>query len=689
MTFKRLTAILSVALVGTASSPAQAAIYYPEPSPVSEYVYDGSLQFLMHSSGWTQYDDYDIMAVDAFPTLDPMTGQYESAQVEWNYEGSPYDYMLQPGDIYNHQEEHGSGFMYDYAAPVGQRYAYMIYQEGSLSTNAPTYVVRIDNNGNFEFVAQIYQDFVSGRQEFTMSADGELLRVVSTDGTLHNYGSLRDLPAMGDNPGGGYTWADRFDTPVISVVDRFGDLNPDATEVFGTSSWPAENNDQNTQASVSTMVIDGEEYVIFWDDSYFDGFGGTHLFRISDLSYVGELDLTSSTDISAGTGWWDANNPEFGIDVSAVSSVGNVNYVVHSNYFAPEGSSLASNRYWALGVLDPSSVDLVNMTATVVDISLIGGMDTYNTNGMQAPAAQLNITVPPAPAPVAHLFFDGNGGKFYGTEEGTLDVAGPSTDSTSETITVSPEVGSESDLEPTRTDFVFLGWNTEADGSGTSYSVGDDFILSSEAGGTDTLYAQWGPVVPPTVEFEEQGGTEVTDPVCEIDGTFTIPAAPTREGYTFAGWNSEADGSGTAYPVGSEVDCADMVIYALWTQDAVIIPPTVEFEEQGGTEVTDPVCEIDGTFTIPAAPTRDGYTFAGWNSAADGSGGAFSIGAEVDCADMVIFALWNQDIEIPSEIELPETGMDAAQMRLGLMLAMASALLGAMSMLAAAATRRR
>ena len=519
MTFKRLTAFLSVALVGTASSPAHAAIYYPEPSPVSEYDYDGSLQFLIHNNGWWQYKDYDIMAVDTIPTLDPMTGQYESAQVEWNYDGDPTDYLLQPGDILNHTEEHGSGFMYDYAAPTGQRYAYMIYQTTSVASNVPTFVVRIDHDGNFEFVAQIYQNYTSGRQEFVMSAEGELLRVNSLDGTLRNYGSLRDLPAMGDNPGGGYAWADRYDTPILSLTKTNGDPNPDATEVVGTSSWPAENNDSTTQSSLSTMVIDGEEYVIVWDDSFDDGVGGTHLFRISDLSYVGELDLSSSTDIGAGTGWWDHNNPDFGIDVSAVSSIGNVNYVVHSNYSAPEGSFLADNKYWALGVLDPSSVDLVSMTATVTDISMVGGMTQKNTNGMQAPAAPLNVTIPPAPSPVAHLFFDGNGGKFFGTEEGTLEVAGPSTDGTSETVTVSPTVGSESDLEPTRNDYAFLGWNTEADGSGTSYSVGDAFILSSVAGGIDTLYAQWA----------EPGSPAPTTTAPQPDPEVELPATGTNQ----------------------------------------------------------------------------------------------------------------------------------------------------------------
>ena len=70
--------------------------------------------------------------------------------------------------------------------------------------------------------------------------------------------------------------------------------------------------------------------------------------------------------------------------------------------------------------------------------------------------------------------------------------------------------------------------------------------------------------------YEEEGGNEVEDDTCMYGtGDFTIPAAPTREGYTFAGWNSAADGSGTNYVIGQTYDCDDLVIYALWTQDPV------------------------------------------------------------------------------------------------------------------------
>jgi len=197
--------------------------------------------------------------------------------------------------------------------------------------------------------------------------------------------------------------------------------------------------------------------------------------------------------------------------------------------------------------------------------------------------------------------------------------------------------------------------------------VADTSTHAADAGITNPLPA------PPVVTFEEEGGTEVDDPVCTAGGSFTVPAAPTRDGYTFAGWNSAADGTGTAYTVGSTVDCADLTIYAIWTQNPVdppVNPPVVTFEEEGGTEVDDPVCTTGGSFTVPAAPTRDGYTFAGWNSAADGTGTAYTVGSTVDCADLTIYAIWTQEL-----IELPATGQDETRIQLAVLVAALGAFL--------------
>ena len=81
--------------------------------------------------------------------------------------------------------------------------------------------------------------------------------------------------------------------------------------------------------------------------------------------------------------------------------------------------------------------------------------------------------------------------------------------------------------------------------------------------------------VDPVITFEEHGGTEVTDPQCVDGEQFEIPAAPTREGYTFTSWNSAADGTGTSYEVGSMHDCLGLItIHATWATEELELPAT-------------------------------------------------------------------------------------------------------------------
>lgn len=106
----------------------------------------------------------------------------------------------------------------------------------------------------------------------------------------------------------------------------------------------------------------------------------------------------------------------------------------------------------------------------------------------------------------------------------------------------------------------------------------------------------------------------------------------TREGYTFAGWNTKADGSGTAYSDGQKVvqikdslkDSADkyrVTLYAQWTPDKY----TVRYHANGGTGqmVNQEMAYGTEEALISKGFTRDGYTFKGWNTKADGSGTAY------------------------------------------------------------------
>lgn len=117
-----------------------------------------------------------------------------------------------------------------------------------------------------------------------------------------------------------------------------------------------------------------------------------------------------------------------------------------------------------------------------------------------------------------------------------------------------------------KTGHSFAGWNTAADGSGTSRAAGSTFEISDNV----NLYAVWSPN-PMSLEYDTNGGSgDIPDPteydygtkVEVIDGS-----GLTYGDFMFNGWNTEADGSGTPYNPGSKITMDnDYVLYAQWAE---------------------------------------------------------------------------------------------------------------------------
>nr|WP_231126463.1 Ig-like domain-containing protein [Motilibacter aurantiacus] len=113
-----------------------------------------------------------------------------------------------------------------------------------------------------------------------------------------------------------------------------------------------------------------------------------------------------------------------------------------------------------------------------------------------------------------------------------------------------------------RAGYSFQGWNTAADGSGTSYAAGATYSTNANV----TLYARWAPVY--TVSYDANGGAGA--PVSAsftAGGSVTVASGSgvTYAGRAFTGWNTAADGSGTAYAAGSTYNAgAHATLYAQW-----------------------------------------------------------------------------------------------------------------------------
>ena len=114
----------------------------------------------------------------------------------------------------------------------------------------------------------------------------------------------------------------------------------------------------------------------------------------------------------------------------------------------------------------------------------------------------------------------------------------------------------------TKTGSTFTGWNTKADGTGTSYT--DYGALNDNL----TLYAQW-EINKYTVTFKKNGGTGTmaSQEVLYNTSTKLNKNLFTRDGYKYIGWNTKADGSGTSYKDEQNVKFKkNVTLYAQWQQ---------------------------------------------------------------------------------------------------------------------------
>ena len=141
--------------------------------------------------------------------------------------------------------------------------------------------------------------------------------------------------------------------------------------------------------------------------------------------------------------------------------------------------------------------------------------------------------------------------------------------------------------------YTFGGWN-KADGTAWDYA-------SDKVTDNITLYAKW-TANTYTISFDTAGGSEIA-PITQDYGTvITAPEAPTREGYTFIGWDKE---------IPTTMPAENMTVTAQWE----INQYTITFDTNGGSEIA-PITQDYGTaITAPADPTREGYTFIGWDKA--------------------------------------------------------------------------
>ena len=171
----------------------------------------------------------------------------------------------------------------------------------------------------------------------------------------------------------------------------------------------------------------------------------------------------------------------------------------------------------------------------------------------------------------------------------------------------------------TRTGYTQTGWAT-VDGGEKVYGL-DAVYTQNEA---LTLYPVWN-TNKYTITFDTNGGSEIA-PITQDYGTaITAPADPTREGYTFIGWDRE---------IPATMPAENVTVTAQWEINRY----TVTFDTAGGSEIA-PITQDYGTaITAPADPTREGYTFIGWDKA---------IPATMPAENVTVTAQWQLAARMP------------------------------------------
>ena len=202
----------------------------------------------------------------------------------------------------------------------------------------------------------------------------------------------------------------------------------------------------------------------------------------------------------------------------------------------------------------------------------------------------------------------------------------------------------------------FTGWNTEKDGSGTSYMPGQEISLTDDL----FLYAQWQEKDPITLTYIFNGGTGETESEQVIPGANTVFPDASRKGYRFKGWYEDEELTVFAGNAGEKhyAPRQDASYYAAWEKTEA----TVAFDADGGEmEGGDIAAKIGNTITLPSC-TKEGYEFVGWY---DGDICAGQAGEKYTVTgDVILKAYYEKKAEITYLITFdPNGGRKAAPVK--------------------------
>ena len=234
---------------------------------------------------------------------------------------------------------------------------------------------------------------------------------------------------------------------------------------------------------------------------------------------------------------------------------------------------------------------------------------------------------------------------------------------------VTEEVGNEhsvlantnNNLRFTKEGYALIGWSTDSSATSADYTSGEMIGSNAVDGEEIILYAVWSelqPLIDYYVIYYPNGGTgnPYEDTGLAEDSIYTVKNLTTtgisRAGYTFLGWSTSENGIVAYNPGDTTTIMGNMLLYAQWEKIPDSDPTyTVIYDPNGGTgDYADADLASGSKYTVKSLKTtritRDGYTFTGWNTEADGSGLDYEAGDTLTIdGDVTLYAQWEKDPE--------------------------------------------
>ena len=391
--------------------------------------------------------------------------------------------------------------------------------------------------------------------------------------------------------------------------------------------------------------------------TFFDG--NDTMQGVTDTDGIARLPLQPTREGYDFLGWSydrDGNDP---VDFTKAIVAGSGHATVYAQWkqnnektvlYVANGGAFADGNETMEGVTDSDGVARQPLAPTREGYTFTGW--TYDAAGTEP----VDFTKP-IPGGGQHVTFFAQWAELANNEKDVLYVANGGVfadgNETLQGVTDGDGVARQP-LAPTREGYTFAGWTYDRDGNDPV-----DFSKPLVGGGDHaTLFAQWSAVEKDNsidVLYVANGGTffdgsDALQGVTDGDGVARQPLAPTREGYTFAGWTYDRDGNDPvdfSKPVQGGGD--HVTFYAQWNMDVEDNSIDVLYVANGGTffdgnETLQGVTDGDGVARQPLAPTREGYTFAGWTYDSKGKDPVdFSKPVQGGGDHVTFYAQWTKD----------------------------------------------